>query len=90
MMLLTLDVRKNEFFGNRYYFAGIINGFAWRNGEKFFGIIHEKNRLHISAENAIEVIKELEKLKKSINRMISEGFLNEIIKKLKEENHAVY
>ena len=84
-MILTVDVKKNEFWGDRFYFAGIIDGFAWVKGKKFIGIVEEKDRLHISADSKCEAIQFLLKIKNGLGRVTSSYFLDDLIKKVKEQ-----
>lgn len=82
-MLLTVDIQKNDFYGDRYYFNSMLDGFCWSNGKKLIGIIEEKNRVNISANNKKEIIKYLLKIKKSVNRMMSSYFIDKIIESLR-------
>lgn len=61
-MLLTVEVKENNFFGDRYYFLSLLEGFAWNNGKKFFGIVEEKGRFNVSANNKEEIIEYLLKI----------------------------
>ena len=92
-MLLVLECVKNIFYGDRFYFVSIENGFLWDKQNKFIGTREEKQgqskqdkinnikpnkiRIYISCENKTDFEKYLNKYKTSF---LSSSMIKDIIK----------